>query len=277
MPSSSTATLQEAVRERLTLRAVVYFLVAIAILRVVVDASVPQLAVTAVLSLVTGAADVVRDVYDVRQSVTGAWAGVVAVVGSGVLIGLGEGPLWFSATFLVAGAWFLLDAVQTVRHEGLTEDEPTGREVYRNYVGRQIHETLDEHPHTRRELFDALDADDETVAAALDRLRERGVVVQEGSEFRLDASEDDGGALAGIRGTLAGLARRIARPVALELKSEGDEPGDSTPRRGVGTHAGPDRPESNTDTNRGRDVDADRESDADANRKRDLERESTDG
>jgi hypothetical protein len=231
MPSASTstsaATLREAVRERLTLRAVVYFLVAMAILRVVVDASVPQLAVTAVLSLVTGAADVVRDVYDVRQSVTGVWAGVVAVLGSGALLALGEGPLWFSATFLLIGAWFLLDAVQVVRHEGLTEDEPTGREVYRNYVGRRIHETLDEHPRTRRELFDALEADDETVAAALDRLQERGVVIQAGSEFRLVATEDDG-ALAGIRSALAGLARRIARPVTLELGSEEDEPGDST-------------------------------------------------
>jgi len=219
MPTSST--LQEAVRERLTLRAVVYFLVAVAILRLVVDASVPQLAVTAVLSLVTGAADVVRDVYDVRQSVTSAWAGAVAVVGSAALLGLGEGPVWFSVTFLLIGAWFLLDAVQTVRHEGLTEDEPTGREVYRDYVGRQIHETLDERPHTRRELFDALEADDHTVETALDRLRERRVVVQEGSEFRLDGATDDRG-LAGARNALVDFARRIARPVTLELQS-GDE------------------------------------------------------
>jgi len=229
MPS----TLREAVRERLTLRSVVYFLVAMAILRVAVDASVPQLAVTAALSLVTGAADVVRDVYDVRQSVTSAWAGVVAVVGSSVLLGLGEGPFWFSVTFLLVGAWFLLDAVQVVRHEGLTEDEPTGREVYRNYVGRRIHEALDEQPHTRRELFDALEADDETVEAALDRLQERGVVVREGSEFRLDASDDDGGVLAGIRGGLVGLARRIARPVTLELKSRDDADGGSTPAGGA--------------------------------------------
>jgi biotin operon repressor len=225
MPS----TLREAVRERLTLRAVVYFLVAMGILRVAVDASVPQLAVTAALSLVTGAADVVRDVYDVRQSVTGAWAGVVAVLGSGALLGLGEGPVWFSVTFLLVGAWFLLDAVQVARHEGLTEDEPTGREVYHNYVGRRIHETLDEQPHTRRELFDALEADDETVEAALERLRERGVVIQEGSEFRLDDSDDDSGVLAGVRSAVVGLARRIARPVALELKSGDDADGGSTP------------------------------------------------
>jgi len=229
MPSA----LREAVRERLTLRSAVYFLVAMGILRVAVDASVPQLAVTAALSLVTGAADVVREVYDVRESVTSAWAGAVAVVGSSALLGLGEGPVWFSATFLLVGAWFLLDAVQVVRHEGLTEDEPTGREVYRDYVGRQIHEALAEHPRTRRELFDTLEADDETVEAALDRLRERGVVVQEGSEFRLDDSDEDDGTVAGIRAGLVGLARRIARPVTLELRPEDDEPGDSTSRHGV--------------------------------------------
>ena len=270
MPS----TLREAVRERLTLRAVVYFLAAMAILRVAVDASVPQLAVTAVLSLVTGGADVVRDVYDVRQSVTSAWAGAVAVVGSSALLGLGEGPVWFSMTFLLVGAWFLLDAVQVVRHEGLTEDEPTGREVYRDYVGRQIHETLDEHPHTRRELFDALEADDETVAAALDRLQERGVVIQEGSEFRLDDS-DDGGVLAGIRSAVVGLARRIARPVTLELRSEDDAPGDSTPRRGVGTHRGANRRERDTDT--GRERDAGTDSGGDTEREREPEREFTGG
>ena len=269
MPS----TLREAVRERLTFRSAVYFLVAMGILRVAVDASVPQLAVTAVLSLVTGAADVVRDVYDVRQSVTSAWAGAVAVVGSSALLGLGEGPVWFSATFLLVGAWFLLDAVQVVRHEGLTEDEPTGREVYRDYVGRRIHETLDERPHTRRELFDALEADDETVESALERLQERGLVVQEGSEFRLDDSDEDDGTVAGIRAGLVGLARRIARPVTLELESRDDEPGDSTSRRGVGTHAGTNRPERDTETDHERDADTGREWD----HEREPERESTSG
>jgi len=272
MPS----TLREAVRERLTLRSAVYFLVAMVILRVTVDASVPQLAVTAALSLVTGAADVVRDVYDVRQSVTSAWAGAVAVVGSGALLGLDEGPVWFSVTFLLVGAWFLLDAIQTLRHEGLTEDEPTGREVYRDYVGRRIHETLDVQPHTRRELFDALEADEETVEAALDRLRERGVVVQKGSEFRLDGSTNDG-ALAGVRNALVGFARRIARPVTLELESDDDESGASAPRREIGTHTGANRHERDGETGRDREHDGDADRERERKPGREPERESAGG
>jgi len=217
MPS----TLREAVRERVTLRSVVSLVAALAILRVAVDASVPQLAVTAALSLVAGTADIAREVYDVRQSVASGWIGAVSIVGSSVLLGLGEGPVWFTATFLVVGAWFLADAVQTARHEGLTEEEPSGRTVYRDYVGRRIHGTLDEQPHTRRELCDALDADDATIESALERLCERGVVVREGSEFRLDSAET--GRLDRIRGALAGFGRRLARPVTLELGSEGDE------------------------------------------------------
>ena len=248
MPS----TLQEAVRERVTLRSVVSLVVAMAILRVAVDASVPQLAVTAVLSLVTGAAGIVRDVYDVRQSVTGAWVGAVSVVGSATLFALGEGPVWFSAAFLAVGAWFLADAVQTARHEGLTEDEPSGREVYRNYVGRRVHETLEDGPHTRRELFDALAADDETVEAALERLRERGVVVREGSEFRLDSGEKS--RLDRVRDRLAGLGRRIARPVTLELgpEDESGERGGSTPPRDGPVESGSNRREHTPDSERER-------------------------
>ncbi|PSP46299.1 MFS transporter [Halobacteriales archaeon QH_1_68_42] len=230
MPSA----LREAVRERLTLRSVAAFLVAVAILRVVVDASVPQLVVTALLSLVAGSADVAREVYGVRESVASGWAGAVAVTGSLGLFAFDGGPVWFSMLFLIAGAWLLFDAVQTARHEGLTEDELTGREVYRDYVGRRVEESLEARPRTRRELFDAQDADDETVEAALARLQERGVVEQEGSEFRL-REDEDAGALARVRDGAVGLARRIARPVTLELGSAGDEVGNRSPSARDGT------------------------------------------
>lgn len=65
MPS----TLREAVRKRLTVRSVASVVAALAILRVALDASVAQLAVTAALSFVAGTADIAREVYDVRESV----------------------------------------------------------------------------------------------------------------------------------------------------------------------------------------------------------------
>lgn len=259
MPS----TLREAVRERLTLRSVAAFLVAVAMLRVVVDASVPQLAVTALLSLVAGSADVAREVYGVRESVASGWAGAVAVIGSLGLLAFDGGPVWFSALFLLAGAWLLFDAVQTARHEGLTEDEPTGREVYRDYVGRRVEESLEARPRTRRELFDTLDADDETVEAALARLQERGVVEQEGSEFRL-REDEDAGALARVRGGVVGLARRIARPVTLELGSAGDEDGD----RSLSPRSEPPRESPRRTDARESDTDGEREDEGDRERAR---------
>ena len=259
MPS----TLREAVRERLTLRSVAAFLVAVAMLRVVVDASVPQLAVTALLSLVAGSADVAREVYGVRESVASGWAGAVAVIGSLGLLAFDGGPVWFSVLFLLAGAWFLLDAVQTARHEGLTEDELTGREVYRDYVGRRVEESLEARPRTRRELFDTLDADDETVEAALARLQERGVAEQEGSEFRL-REDEDAGALARVRGGVVGLARRIARPVTLELGSAGDEDGD----RSLSPRSEPPRESPRRTDARESDTDGEREDEGDRERAR---------
>lgn len=110
--------------------------------------------------------------------------------------------------------------------------------MYRNYVGRRIHETLDAGPRTRRELFDALDADDATIESALDRLQERGVVVRDGSEFRLDSTETE--RLGRIRSALAGFGRRIARPMTLELDAsdETDERDEQAPlRREVKTDA----------------------------------------
>jgi hypothetical protein len=53
-------------------------------------------------------------------------------------------------------------------------------------VAGEVRTTLSDGPRTRRELREAVDAEAEAVDDALTDLRERGVVTQAGSEFRLD-------------------------------------------------------------------------------------------
>jgi hypothetical protein len=177
---------------------------------------------------VFGLSELVTDVYDVRQSVRHAGFGIYVLISGAALLLLGDsGLVALPVAFLLVGTWFVADAVQTVRHEGATEDEPTGREVYRDYVGRRVHEALDDGPRTRRELSEALDADDGAIDAALAKLRSRGVVVREGSAFRVVDSDDEG-----VAARVAGLGRRIARPLTLELDSAGSDDEGTVDRKG---------------------------------------------
>ncbi|QPV64410.1 MFS transporter [Halosimplex litoreum] len=209
-------TLREALREQVTLRAVAQWLVAGAVLYHLLDPAPAQFVTTTVSMAIFGLTELVTDVYDVRRSVRNAGFGVYALIGGAAMALSDPSVVAFPVAFLLVGAWFVLDAVQTVRHEGATEDQPTGREVYHDYVGRRVREVLEDGPRTRRELSEALDADDESIDAAVAKLQSRGVVVREGSAFRA-VDLDDGGMAAQV----AGLVRRIARPLTLELG--GDE------------------------------------------------------
>lgn len=265
----SLAPLRDALRERLTAKSVGTALVFAAGFHHFFGASPIQVAATMLVGAVVGLADVAQDAYDVREAVAHGLNGAIAFAGTGLLYALGEGPpLWFLALFGSIGAWFLADAAQTARHEGVVERERDGRDVYRDYVARRVHETLEERPRTRRELRDALDADAEAVDAAVADLRERGVVVEKGSELRLDETDESAGERVANR--LAGLARRIARPVALEFRESDDE---SPARERAGPTATVDHAtDSTTDADHARDS-ADREfADRDAERERETSR-----
>ncbi|WP_436929331.1 MFS transporter [Halosimplex halobium] len=269
-------SLRDALRERLGFWPALQWIAVGVVLWHLLDPSPAQFVTTAVSMAVFGLSELVTDVYDVRQSVRHAGFGIYVLISGAALLLLGDSALVaLPVAFLLVGAWFVVDAVQTVRHEGATENEPTGREVYHDYVGRRVHEALDDGPRTRRELSEALDADDGAIDAALAKLRSRGVVVREGSAFRAADRDDDGAAA-----RVAGLARRIARPLTLELGDGGDADG-AGPEGGSIDRAG---------TVRGRDDRADRDqgagdpgggdpgaSDPDAPAtERDRERESAD-
>lgn len=225
-------TLREALREQVTLRAVAQWLVAGGILYFLLDPAPIQFITTTVSMGIFGLSELVTDVYDVRRSVRNGGFGVYALVGGAAMVLSDPNVVALPIAFLLVGAWFVVDAVQTARHEGATEDQPTGREVYHDYVGRRVHEALEDGPRTRRELSEALDADDEAVDAALAKLQSHGTVVREGSAFRLDDTDDGG-----MSARVVGLARRIARPLTLELDREpsddGGEPTGRTTHRGA--------------------------------------------
>jgi hypothetical protein len=220
MPDS----LRDALRERLTAGAALGSVALLAVWIGPLDASLPQLATTVATGLVMTLTDAAGDAYDLRESVEAGGIGLIAVLGGTALLAFGDGSAWLPVALLSVGAWFLLDAVQTVRHEGATveaeagADARDGRAVYRNYVARRVHETLDAEARTRRELREALDADAGAVDAAVATLRERGVVTVVGSELRVTRSDPT--RRERFRRRLGAAATRLARPVALEFDSD---------------------------------------------------------
>ena len=213
-----SAALLDELRKRVRLRSVLVGGSVLTALHLVFDASVAQLAVTAVTGTVVGLSETVQEAYDLRSVVRSLGLAVVALVSGVALLLFDDGSPWLPAAFLVVAAWILVDAVQTLRHDGLAPDDDArdGEAVYRTYVERRVHETLSDRPRTRRELSEALDAADEDVDRALDALRERGVLDREGSELRVSSTEK--GTLESTRERIGDGASRLARPLALEFE-----------------------------------------------------------
>ena len=209
--------LHEALRSRLTVRAVLATCATAAVLWLL-GLSRPALLTTAVAGGVTGVTDVVADAYDLRDPVEHAAVGAIAVVYAVATLRYGAGPRWLPIASLLLGGWFLLDAVQTVRHEGATvpDDDRDGETVYQRYVTRRVHEVLRSQARTRRELGEELDVDDRYLDTAVMRLRERDVVVTRGSELRVTETGD--GWSTRLRRRLRDAGRRVARPVRMEFR-----------------------------------------------------------
>jgi hypothetical protein len=213
--------LVEAIRERVSLRAVLAVASLWVLSTVVFDAQATQFAATLAGSAISGVANLLADAYDLRRGVRTAGLGLATLFGAALLAGLGE-SVGVPAVLAVAGVWLALDGVQSLRHAGLDappERPPTGKEVYRQYLARRIRRLLREQPRSRSELREAMDAQDEAVDAVLADLRERDLVAIEAGVYRATAPSKPG-RLARIRSTIAKSARRLARPVAVEFRSD---------------------------------------------------------
>ena len=212
-------SLPEVVRDQLTAWRLAQTAIALGSLWLLLDPSVAQFAVTLLSTLVLGATSVLQAAYDLRESVTNASLGVMALLSGGGMAAFDPaGGVGLPVVFLLVGSWLVADGVQTLRHEGATRDRPDGDDVYRQHVRRQVTETLADRGRTHRELVDALDADADHVTAAVETLRERGVVTRTGSELRVD--DTDTGRLGTARETVTAAAARLARPLTLALGAE---------------------------------------------------------
>lgn len=215
-----SVSLVDALRERLELRPVLVWLALMAGLYFLGTPPL-QLATTTVMSGVIGLCSVIADSYDLRESVRHVGFGAAMVLGGGGLLVFDESSVLLPVTFLLLGGWCILDSVQTVRHEGVIDPEVTrdGHDVYHDYVARRVHETLKERSQTRRELGESLDADDEAIDMAIERLLDRDVIKRTGSEFRVSLAEDRS-SLDHAYAWVAGMVRRIARPITIEFERD---------------------------------------------------------
>ncbi|MFB6242816.1 MAG: hypothetical protein ABEH80_01840, partial [Halobaculum sp.] len=207
-----------------------------------------------------------------RASNAGLGAATLAAA-TGLRVAFGVSQL-FTAALLLVGAWFLLDGVQSIRHDDratdgerprrgddsaagdslaagegstvddgrLSGDSPTtdhpardGEAVYAAYVARRVHETVREEPQTRHDLVDELDADAETVETAVDRLLEEGVL--DSRAGRLEAAETTdrlSEARDAVSDAVGGAVDRLARPFTVEF-ADGDEPDTPAATRPAGS------------------------------------------
>lgn len=214
MPSA----LRTEVEQRLRLRNVLSLLAVLALFRLLLDASRLQLATWTATIVIGSAVDVAVAAYGLRDDVKHLGFAFVALVSGGALLAFSDDPLWASAALLAVGTWVLLDTVQTVRHEGLVVEDASprdGHEVYREYVGRQVHRALQDEPRTRRELVDRLEADVADVDAAIENLLAEGAIERRGAELRIADSSDS----ARLRDRLERVVRRLARPITIEFRS----------------------------------------------------------
>ncbi|WP_231188844.1 hypothetical protein [Haladaptatus sp. DYF46] len=212
---------RDALYERLTLRTLLSWLTMLAIFWIFLDSTIPQLAIMTLTAASMGFTDLVSDTYDLRNPVKYSGFGIQMILSGGALLAFEEGTIMLPAIILVIGSWFILNAIQTIRHEGATipETDRDGHDVYRNYVAGRLYDILKERPQTRRELDESLDADYEVLDAAINQLLDRDTITQNGSEFRLATSPDPNG-LTRIQEWTTGMLQRIARPLSLELEQE---------------------------------------------------------
>ena len=212
-----------ALRERATTRAVASWLLLVAVLYWLLGVSALQVATSLATGLVVGAADLLVEVYDLREEVEGLAVGLVSMVGGTALTLLEGGSPSAGIPILAVGGWVFIDALQFLRHEGVRDPsrERDGHDVYREYVTRRVHQAVADEPRTTRELREALDADAEAVDRAVETLLDRGAVELAGSELRTTRTERaDRGRGASARVTVVGWLRRLLRPITVEFDSE---------------------------------------------------------
>lgn len=132
-----------------------------------------------------------EDTARISQRTKRVGIGVVGLAAAVVLLAA-DGELWL--TFLFLGLFTVARATMAAVDGDLLEPSshgftagaavsPTG-----DPVAEEVLAALSHRPHTRRELWEAVDTDADTIDDALATLQERGTVTRAGSEFSDDRS-----------------------------------------------------------------------------------------
>ncbi len=224
-------SVRAAVSDRLRPRSILGWLVVVTALWWLFDESTVQVGMTLATSAIVGLADVSTEAYDLRSDVETLGLGFVMLLGGVSLFAFGT-SVGVAIVFALAGGWMALDAGQVLRHEGWKatddHDDRDGHDVYHEYVVRRVDSELRERALTRRELFDALDADDRAIDRALDVLAERGLLSRNGSELRV-SSPPQPGTFERARSGIAAPFARLAQPLTIEF-ADGATDGDTRPQ-----------------------------------------------
>lgn len=180
--------------------------------------TVVVLAYVVVFVVILGLAGWLTERYDLRPAVKSLVLGAVATTYGAALFVFGGVPQVGAVGLFVVGVWFLFDAVQIVRYNGLSA-AGGNRPVPRDDVARKVDHALRDRPRTTRELCDELDLDEAAVDDALATLDERRVLTREGSELRTSRTPvEEPGSVARIQRAVRRGASRLARPVTVELQ-----------------------------------------------------------
>ncbi|WP_135366392.1 hypothetical protein [Halosimplex halophilum] len=192
------------------------------------DATAAELGVVLAVLHAEKGATVAEAAGAVREWVAEAASALAAVGGAGALLALGSDP---SLVFIVLFAGVRsgygaakagLAAHESARDGPSTATDRAGSATDRTGpTDRAVLAALEDQARTRRELREAVgdaadagsgavDADDEAVDAALDRLRDRGAVERAGSEYRA-APDPDPGFVERLRSLVPGRGRATDR------------------------------------------------------------------
>lgn len=144
--------------------------------------------------------------------------GVLAVIGSGVLVALGTvestSAVALTAGTTVAGCWLILDAVADIRRGTVPQRHDDGSSLkigFQSYVAKLIVDELEQGPKNVTELAEACDLTESRVRDGIELLEDSGVVVSRGAGYELDGSHVGGRAF--LRLNLSRLGRRLFRPI----------------------------------------------------------------
>jgi hypothetical protein len=142
--------------------------------------------------------------------VTEAATVVVFVVGAASLLALGSDSSL--VVVLVAGCVRnVYNALKAAPTRSETDrDEPADDRKPTDPTDHAVLAALEDGPRTRRELWDAVDADARTIDASLDRLRKREAVERAGSEYRI-APDPEPGLVERLRSLVPGRGRVAGR------------------------------------------------------------------